>query len=410
MRGTDFDASDVKQKASPFIQEAGCVEFVIESKKVKIQHLRLSFLLILLVYLVLYFSYISELEGEPFIVNSFFVSPFFVISLLLFVWFFMGKIQLKVEVYADRVLYPKLYFWKDTLLFDEMFNLENLFYRKEMLGAVIGKIDGGFVFFDKNRFESSEDFWRFERIVSSVVSANKNSLDQGRKIYVHGKSYSIYLVQAMFLIVWLGLVGGFYVAPSIEYFSVLELGALTKSVQEGRDIYRIFSAFFLHVSVVHVLSNAVIFGLMVDSLLRLVDTFRFLATFFFAAFIGSIVSLYLSPHEYVIGASGGIFGLFGAYCVVKFTKNLPGTVSQRSNRMVLAVIVLQVVTEYFIDGIDSYSHVGGFIAGALCMSVYLRFSKAQSIYKSTKVEKGLAVILTGAYGWGLLTFLYKVYV
>jgi len=42
--------------------------------------------------------------------------------------------------------------------------------------------------------------------------------------------------------------------------------------------------------------------------------------------------------------------------------------------------------------------------------VYLHFSKAQSIYKSTKVEKGFAVVLTGAYLWGLLTFLSKVYV
>jgi membrane associated rhomboid family serine protease len=196
---------------------------------------------------------------------------------------------------------------------------------------------------------------------------------------------------------------------SIDYLTSLGLGALVKIVKDGEEVYRIYSMFFLHFDLLHLLGNLLVFGLISESLLRLLDSYRFLTTLFLSALAGSIASLYLSPYEYVIGASGGIFGLFGAYCVVKFTKNLPGTVGQRSNKMVVAVIVMQVMTEYFVDGIDSYNHVGGFVTGALCMAVYLYFAKAQSIYKSTKVEKGLAVILSGTYLWGLLAFLFKVY-
>lgn len=410
MKESSLDVSGDEKETVLFLQDGGCVEFLLTSQKIRIQHVRLILLLTLLIYLILYFLYVSKLEAESPVVRLFAFSFLCVFFLLFCTYFYMKKVQLKIEVYGDRVLYPSFYFWKKCLFNRDIFSVEDVRFVERVEGFIVGEVDGGFVVFDKNKFESTEEYFLFKRIITNVVAINNSLLDESKNIYVHGKSYSIYLVQGVFLIVWLGLVACFYFSHSIEYFAAMELGALTKSVREGEGMYRMFSTFFLHISAVHVLSNTVMFALLVDSLLRLVDTFRFLATFFFAAFIGSIVSLYLSLHEYVIGASGGIFGLFGAYCVVKFTKNLPGTVSQRSNRMVLAVIVLQVVTEYFIDGIDSYSHVGGFIAGALCMSVYLRFSKAQSIYKSTKVEKGLAVILTGAYGWGLLTFLYKVYV
>ena len=300
-------------------------------------------------------------------------------------------------------------FWKKCLLYSDVFNLEDVCFSKNLEGIIIGRFDGGLVYFHKDKFESVENFLQFKHVISNVEIVNKNSLDRTKSIYIHGKSYSIFLFQTMFLIVWLGLLSFFYLDPAIEYFSALEMGALTKSVREGGDIYRIFSTFFLHVNILHVLSNTIVFVLMVESLSRLVDKFRLLTTIFFAAFIGSVSSLYLSPHEYVIGASGGIVGLFGAYCVVKFTKNLPGSVSQRSNKMVVAIVVIQLITEYFIDGIDSYTHVGGFLAGAFCMVGYLYFSKAQSIYNSTIGEKGFAVVLTVTYLWGLLTFLSKVY-
>lgn len=410
MRESSLDLAGDDKKAALFLQGGGCFEFLLTSQKIRIQHVRLILLLTLLIYLILYFLYVSKLQAES-PVFGLFAFSFLCVSFFLFcTYFYMKKVQLKIEVYSDKVLSPSFYFWKKCLFNRDIFSVEDVRFTEKVEGIIVGEVDGSFVVFDKNKFESTEEYFLFKRIITNVVAINSSLLDESKSIYVHRKNYSIYLVQGVFLIVWLGLVACLYFPPSIEYLAALELGALTKSVREGEGMYRIFSTFFLHISAVHVLSNTVMFALLVDSLLRLVDIYRFLATFFFAALLGSIVSLYLSSYEYVIGASGGIFGLFGAYCVVKFTKNLPGTVSQRSNRMVLAVIVIQVATEYFIGGIDSYSHVGGFIAGALCMAVYLHFSKAQSIYKSTKVEKGFAVVLTGAYLWGLLTFLFKVYV
>jgi membrane associated rhomboid family serine protease len=151
-----------------------------------------------------------------------------------------------------------------------------------------------------------------------------------------------------------------------------------------------------------------VFAIMAESLLRLLDVYRFLTVLLLSAFCASSVSLYLAPYEFVIGASGGVFGLFGAFCVVKFTKDLPGTVSLRSNKMVLLVIVIQVVSGYFIDGVDYFSHGGGFVLGAVIMALYLYFAPTPSIFQSTRVEKALAVMLSSFYFWGLGMFLFQV--
>ena len=117
MRGSDLDVADVKQNTSLCLQKVDCVEFLMENKKFKVQYLRLASLLIFSFYLVLYFSYISELVGGSVVVSLFFFSPLFVMFILLFLYFLMGKFQLKIEVFVDRILYPKFFFLEKCTFF-----------------------------------------------------------------------------------------------------------------------------------------------------------------------------------------------------------------------------------------------------------------------------------------------------
>ncbi len=377
--------------------------------RVKFQNIRSIFLLFVLVFLVMYMSWISELQSDLYVVYLYFASMFIVVLMLYFLYKSMERVQIGITVFGDRIEYPYFYFWKRVLLFHEMFSLERISFRGEVLAIVIGKFDGGMRVIEREKFESFDDFSEFEKIVSRAVKANEEKVSLSKVIVAHTNRFQVHLVQFSFTIILSGILIFLDHFSESEYFSVLELGALTKSTQGNADLYRLTSTFFLHFNLLHLLTNLLSFAVMADPILRLQDTFRFLIILFVSALVGSITSLYLSPHEYVIGASGGIFGLFGAYCVVKFTKYLPGLVSQRSNRMVFAIIGLQIAVEYFVDGIDSYSHVGGFITGALCMALYLNFAKEQSIYKSNVLEKILAVLLSAAYLWGLATFLARVY-
>ncbi|MCB1666623.1 MAG: rhomboid family intramembrane serine protease, partial [Pseudomonadales bacterium] len=140
--------------------------------------------------------------------------------------------------------------------------------------------------------------------------------------------------------------------------------------------------------------------------LRVVDFSRYLCLLFLSTLIASIYVLIVTPEVQVIGASAGVFGLFGAHCALKFNRYLPASISAYSNRFIVVLILIEFVGEVFASGISSASHLGGGLAGYALMRVILYFNPSNRIYESTPVEKGLAIFLTFAYAAGLLRFLW----
>ena len=93
---------------------------------------------------------------------------------------------------------------------------------------------------------------------------------------------------------------------------------------------------------------------------------RFVALFLIAGFGGSVgVLLIGNSHIAVLGASGAIFGLFGAYFLV--ARRLGGNATQ-----FLVVIVINLVIGFVPGfGIAWQAHVGGLVTGLAIAFVYL---------------------------------------
>lgn len=86
---------------------------------------------------------------------------------------------------------------------------------------------------------------------------------------------------------------------------------------------------------------------------------KFLTIFLISLLAGSITSTYFLPlNGYSIGASGAVFGLFGATLVLyrKFGVDLKG---------VLITVGLNLLIGFTIPGIDWRAHVGGLVGGAI---------------------------------------------
>lgn len=92
---------------------------------------------------------------------------------------------------------------------------------------------------------------------------------------------------------------------------------------------------------------------------------RFLVIFFISLLAGSITSAYFLPFNgYSIGASGAVFGLFGATLVIykKYGADLKG---------VLVTVGLNLAIGFTIPGIDWRAHIGGLVGGALAAKVLI---------------------------------------
>jgi membrane associated rhomboid family serine protease len=93
---------------------------------------------------------------------------------------------------------------------------------------------------------------------------------------------------------------------------------------------------------------------------------RFLAIFFISLLGGSLVSNYFAAaNQPSVGASGAVFGLFGAMAVV-------GRKIGADIRSIAVIVGINFVFGFALGGVDWRAHLGGLIGGAIASTLLLR--------------------------------------
>ncbi len=134
-------------------------------------------------------------------------------------------------------------------------------------------------------------------------------------------------------------------------------------VQSG-EVWRLISAAFLHVSLIHLLVNMyslVIIGTQVETF---IGKFKFLFVNLISAICGNLLSLIFNEANIVsVGASGAIFGLMGALLYFGYHYRL--YLSEAIKTQIIPVIVLNLLLGFMVSGVDNAAHIGGLIGGYL---------------------------------------------
>ena len=123
--------------------------------------------------------------------------------------------------------------------------------------------------------------------------------------------------------------------------------------------YRLFTIALVHGGILHLLSN--MFALWVTGvpLEHALGKIRLITIYLVSLLGGSLTSLILgSPSQVAVGASGAIFGLFGATLIV--TRKFGGSTSS-----MYSVIGVNLVLGFLLPNVDWHAHVGGLAAGCL---------------------------------------------
>jgi membrane associated rhomboid family serine protease len=127
--------------------------------------------------------------------------------------------------------------------------------------------------------------------------------------------------------------------------------------------WRLFTAMFLHANLVHIAFNAYalfLFGHVIEQELGRV---RFALIYLTTGLFASAVSFaFASPIQVGVGASGAIFGLFGAFFAYNYRRRHQALAAARIQQMVF-LLAINLVLGLSVSGIDWHAHVGGFVAG-----------------------------------------------
>ncbi|MBY9006007.1 MAG: rhomboid family intramembrane serine protease [Candidatus Lokiarchaeota archaeon] len=134
-----------------------------------------------------------------------------------------------------------------------------------------------------------------------------------------------------------------------------------RSVIHNFEIWRLFTAMFLHADITHLFSNMLallIFGTTLETNYKFTKS-KYLLVYLVSGLIGNIFSLVFIPLDsYSLGASGAIFGLIGAVIIL--------IIFDDPSILLFALFyVAYFLFASFSPGVNTWAHIFGFLGGLL---------------------------------------------
>jgi rhomboid protease GluP len=157
--------------------------------------------------------------------------------------------------------------------------------------------------------------------------------------------------------------------------------------------WRLVTAMFLHYGLIHIGMNMVCLY-QIRLVERMLGRAEFLAVYLAAGMVGDLASVALHPHSVGAGASGAVFGMFGAFTAVMIVRRKqidPGAWS-RTMRSLGSFFAINLAIGFALPAIDLTAHVGGLVVGFAAAYVLAKTARPGG----DRVLRALAVGVLGA--------------
>ena len=182
--------------------------------------------------------------------------------------------------------------------------------------------------------------------------------------------------------------------PDIE--TLITWGANFGPKTLAGEWWRLFACMFLHAGLLHVAFNMwVLFdaGRLVE---RMLGNTGFAIMYFGSGLIGSLASLVWNPYVVSVGASGAVFGVYGALLGFFTVKRhaVPKGIWRPLSKSAVLFIGYNMVYGIFKPGIDVAAHVGGLGAGFVFGLIMAQDLK--SVTKQSRTVRNMAAGAAGA--------------
>jgi membrane associated rhomboid family serine protease len=142
--------------------------------------------------------------------------------------------------------------------------------------------------------------------------------------------------------------------------AAIDFGLYGPFVAEG-EWYRLLTGGFLHASLIHLGFNMFALYFLGRLLEPSIGTPRFLAIYFASLFGGACGALILDPNALTVGASGAIFGIFGATFVIARARGFDSVATS-----IGVILLLNLAISLGSSSISLGGHLGGLFAGVVC--------------------------------------------
>ncbi|MDQ0254415.1 rhomboid protease GluP [Evansella vedderi] len=229
----------------------------------------------------------------------------------------------------------------------------------------------------------------------SVQKASESRVEKEKQVFFYGKPILTFLLLGIILIIF-AIVERF--GSTTDTLTLISFGAKFNPLILEGEWWRFFSAMFLHIGIFHLLMNSLALFYLGSAVERIYGTSRFFFIYFLAGLVGSVASFSFNEHVSA-GASGAIFGCFGAllYFGVIHHRLFFRTMGMN----VIVILMINLGFGFMVPMVDNGAHIGGLIGGFAASAIV-------GLPNTKKVKKRfLALILTIAGIVGLLHYGYS---
>jgi rhomboid protease GluP len=245
-----------------------------------------------------------------------------------------------------------------------------------------------------SRFDDQLSFDLTEEPSGDVIEAiKKNALSKAverakeeQSVFRYGKPFFTYIFIAIQILMFLVLeaAGG-----STDTSTLIKFGAKFNPLILEGEWWRFFTPIFIHIGLLHLFMNTLALYYLGTMVERLYGNFRFLFIYIIAGFSGVLASFIYSPNLSA-GASGAIFGCFGALLYFGVAK--PRLFWRTLGLNILVVLGINLAFGFTIPGIDNAGHIGGLVGGFVSAGIFHLPKKRRPLLQSAFLAVAVAAI------------------
>ena len=161
-----------------------------------------------------------------------------------------------------------------------------------------------------------------------------------------------------------------YLAQQLLPDLKLELLLLGRDyLQYSNEWYRLITVALTHGGLMHLGFNMYSLYILGTPIESAYGRNKFLTIFTISLLTGSLTSVFLNTSNFAsVGASGAIFGLFGAFIAMR------NRISEGA-RDIYVIVGLNFVFGFILGGVDWRAHLGGLVGGYLTTAILLRITR-----------------------------------
>lgn len=175
---------------------------------------------------------------------------------------------------------------------------------------------------------------------------------------------------------------------------LIDGGLFGPLVADG-EWYRLVTSGFLHDGLVHLLFNMYALWLLGGQLERVLQRWRYVGLYVASLLGGALGVMILDPTALTVGASGAVFGLFGAIAVIQRSAGLSIWSSGLG-----PVLALNLIITFSVPRISIGGHLGGLIAGAIVAAIVVGMTRSRrGQWEMVGAIAALTAVLVAAALW-----------